>query len=144
MNANTAELKSIAQQFFSAYDAHDVEGMIAFFADDALGWYIPYGPESVMPIRGGIEAIWRAFPQAVPDFGVEIVELIPAEGSIVVAQAIVGGSVTPEQDPLNVAKDSVAKIPHVFILRFNEQYKITRLDVYWDNAAINGIKASAL
>jgi steroid delta-isomerase-like uncharacterized protein len=137
-------LKSIAQKFFAAYDAHDVEGMIAFCSDDATGWYVPYGRESVMPIRGGIESIWTAFPQAVPDFGVEVVELILAEGNVVVAQATVGGSVTKEQDPLNIAKDSVAKIPHVFIMRFNEQGEIMRLDVYWDNASINGIKASAL
>jgi len=35
--------KTIAQEFFAAYDAHDVEGMVACCADDAKAWYAPYG-----------------------------------------------------------------------------------------------------
>jgi len=31
------------QQVFAAYDAHDVEGMLALCADGAQGRYLPYG-----------------------------------------------------------------------------------------------------
>jgi ketosteroid isomerase-like protein len=48
--------KTIAQQFFAAYDAHDVEGMTALCADDAQGRYAPYGRNSDVPIRGGLDA----------------------------------------------------------------------------------------
>src|SRR6195256_2444639 len=91
MRENTRDLKAIAQRFFGAYDAHDVEGMTALCADDARGRYVPYGRESVAPIRGGVDAIWRAFPQAVPDFRVEVIEMMLAEGNSVVAQTVMSG-----------------------------------------------------
>src|SRR5580704_1592345 len=62
LKKNAKDYVSIAQQFFTAYDAHDVDGMLALCADGALGRYAPYGRESVVPIRGGIDVIWRAFP----------------------------------------------------------------------------------
>jgi len=136
------DLKNI-QAFFAAYDAHDVEGMVACCANDAQGRSVPYGRESVAPIRGGIDAIWRGFPQAVPDFRVEVIEVIPAEGDIVVVQAILGGTM-PADAPGLVKKGEIAGFPHVFILRFAPDGKISYLDCYWDNTATNCIKASAL
>jgi hypothetical protein len=59
MKTNAKDYLSSAQQFFIAYDAHDVDGMLALCADGALGRYAPYGRESVVPIRGGIDGIWR-------------------------------------------------------------------------------------
>jgi hypothetical protein len=56
---------------------------------------MPYGRESVAPIRGGIDAIWRAFPQAVPDFRVEVIEMMLAEGNTVVAQTVMSGPIPP-------------------------------------------------
>src|SRR6204780_2431863 len=87
MKAKAKDYLSIAQQFFTAYDAHDVDGMLALCADGALGRYAPYGRESVVPIRGGIDVIWRAFPNAVPNFRVKVIELIPTDGNTVVIQA---------------------------------------------------------
>jgi hypothetical protein len=67
-------LKAITEQLFAAYDGHDVDGMLALCADGAQGRYLPYGKKSDMPIRGGLEQIWRGLLGAVPDFGVEVVE----------------------------------------------------------------------
>jgi ketosteroid isomerase-like protein len=143
MKNELKDLKTIAQRFFAAYDAHDVEGMLSFCADGAQGRYAPYGRNSVVPIRGGLDAIWRAFPQAVPNFRVEVVEIILGEGDTVVAQTVMSGPMPG--DPLGIAKKGqVVFIPHAYILRSNAEGKITRLDAYWGNAALNGIKASAL
>jgi steroid delta-isomerase-like uncharacterized protein len=143
MKENAMDLKKIAQKFFAAYDAHDVPGMVALCANDAKGRYVPYGRESVAPIRGGIEAIWRAFPQAVPEFRVEVVELILAEGNTVVAQTVMSGPIPP--DPLGISKKGEAvAIPHAFILRFAADGNISRLDAYWDNAVLNGLMKSSL
>jgi hypothetical protein len=49
MKTNAKDYVSIAQQFFTAYDAHDVDGMLGLCADGALGRYAPYGRESVVP-----------------------------------------------------------------------------------------------
>ena len=35
-------------------------------------------------------------------------------------------------------------IPHCYILRFDSNSKITRLDAYWDNTVLNNIKASGV
>ena len=137
------EVKAITQKFFAAYGAHDVEGMLALCAEGAQGRYLPYGKDSVMPIRGGLEKIWRGFPQAVPDFGVEIVEMIPCEGNAIVVQALLGGTM-PADVPGLTKKGEVGRIAHAYIIRYNTDGKISRLDCYWDNTSINAIKASAL
>ena len=139
----TKDLKAITKQFFTAYDAHNVDGMLALCADGAQGRYAPYGKNSVIPIRGGLEMIWRGFPQAVPDFGAEIVEMIEAQDNTVVVQALVGGTM-PADVPGVVKKGDVGRIAHAYIVRFNTNGKISRLDCYWDNTAINAIEASAL
>ena len=141
--SNALDAKAITKKFFAAYDAHDVEGMLALCADGAQGRYLPYGKNSAMPIRGGLEEIWRGFLQAVPDFGVEIVELIESEDNAVTVQALLGGTM-PADVPDVVKKGEVDRIAHAYIIRFDRAGKITRLDCYWDNTAINAIKASAL
>ena len=143
MKDEMKDLKAIAQSFFTAYDAHDVDGMTALCADNAEGRYLPLGRNSVKPIRGGIDFIWKAFPQAVPLFRVEVVELIAAERNTVVVQSVMSGPIPA--DPLGIAKDGEdVHIAHCYILRFNQEGKISRLDCYWDNAVLNGIVKSAL
>jgi steroid delta-isomerase-like uncharacterized protein len=139
---NDTDLKAIAKKFFAAYDVHDVEGMLALCADDAQGRYVPYGRDSVVPIRGGIDGIWRAFPQAVPDFRVEVVEML-AEGNTVIIQTVMSGPI-PAEVPGIAKKAQVVFISHAHFLRFNTQGKISRLDAYWDNTVLNSIKPSAV
>ena len=143
MKTNTTDFASSAQEFFAAYDAHDVEGMIALCAEGAMGRYAPYGRESVMPIRGGIDVIWRAFPQAVPNFRVTVIETIVAEGNTLVVQAEMSGPI-PAEAPGIAKKGQVVHIPHAYSLRFDSRRKITRLDAYWDNTVLNSIQASAV
>src|SRR5271154_2378057 len=100
------DVKWITKKFFAAYDAHDVEGMLALCAVGAQGRYLPYGKNSVMPILGGLEKIWRGFPQAVPDFGVEIAEMITGEANTIVVQALLGGTM-PADVPGLVRKGEV-------------------------------------
>jgi ketosteroid isomerase-like protein len=140
---SSIDVKALTKQFFAAYDNHNVDGMLALCAEGAQGRYLPYGKKSAMPIRGGLEQIWRGFPKAVPDFGAEIVEIIQAEDNTVVVQALVGGTM-PADVPGLVKKGEVGRIAHVYIIRYNAQGKVSRLDCYWDNSAINAIKASAL
>src|SRR5258706_9793112 len=124
-------MKATTKQFFAAYDAHDVDGMLALCADDAQGRYLPYGKNSVMPIHGGLEKIWRGFPKAVPDFGVEVVEMIQAEETIIVVQALLGGTM-PADVPGLVKKGEVGRIAHAYIIRCSTAGQISRVDCYWD------------
>src|ERR1700719_4398610 len=143
MKTNTKDYVTPAQQFFTAYDAHNVHGMLALFADGALGRYAPYGRESVVPIRGAIDVIWRAFPNAVPNFRVKVIELIPADGNTVVIQAEMSGPI-PAEVPGVAKKGQDVHIPHCYIMRFNSNSKITGLDAYCDNTVLNNIKASSV
>src|SRR6266436_2362930 len=142
MNKDT-DVKAITRKLFAAYNAHDVEGMLALCADGAQGRYLPYGKKSLMPIRGGLEQIWRGLLGTVPDFSVEVDEMIQAEGHIVVVQALLGGAM-PADVPGLVTKGKSDRIAHAYIIRYNADGKITRLDCYWDNTAINAFKASVL
>jgi ketosteroid isomerase-like protein len=137
------DLRATTERFFAAYDAHDVEGMLTLCADGAQGRYLPYGKNKVMTIRGGLEKIWRGFPEAVPDFEVEIAEMIPGADNTIVVQALLGGTM-PADVPGLVKKGEVGRIAHAYIIRYDTDGKISRLDCYWDNTAINAIKASAL
>jgi steroid delta-isomerase-like uncharacterized protein len=136
------DVKAIAEKFFAAYDAHDVDGMLALCADDAQGRYLPYGRDSVVPIRGGLDGIWRTFPQAVPNFRVEVVEML-ADGNIAIVQTVMSGPI-PADVPGIAKKAQVVLIPHAYFLRFDTQGKISRLDAYWDNTVLNSIKPSAV
>jgi steroid delta-isomerase-like uncharacterized protein len=137
------DYERILRAFFSAYDAHDIDGMLAFCAEGAQGRYLPYGRENIMPLRGGIEAFWRGFAEAVPDFAATVVEVIPAEGNVVVVQATLGGTM-PTDIPGLAAKGQLVQVPHAYILRFTQDDKIAHVDCYWDNAATSFLKASAL
>ncbi len=128
MQEETNDLKAITKKFFAVYGAHDVEAMTALCADDAKGRYAPYGREYVVPVRGGLNAFWKGFTQAVPDFHVEVVEMLQAEGNAIVVQK----------------KGDDIRIPHAYIIRYNADGKISYIDCYWDNTSINSIKASAL
>jgi hypothetical protein len=77
------------------------------------------------------------------DFGVEIAEMIPGEENTIVVQALLGGTM-PADVPGLVKKGEVGRIAHAYIIRYNTDGKISRLDCYWDNTSINAIKASAL
>src|ERR1700733_2424220 len=141
--SSSLDLKAITEKFFAAYDGHDVDGMLALCADGAQGRYLPYGKKSLMPIRGGLEQIWRGLLGAVPDFGVEVDEMIQAEGNMVVVQVLLGGAMQAGVPGL-VTKGKPDRFAHAYTIRYNADGKITRLDCYWDNTAINAIKASVL
>lgn len=143
MKENAIDFVPAAKKFFAAYDAHDVDGMLALCAHGALGRYCPYGRDSAVPIRGGIDGIWRAFPNAVPNFRVKVIEIIPAEGNTVVIQTEMSGPI-PAGVPGIAEKGQDVHIPHAYILRFDSDSKITRLDCYWDNTVLNSIKPSAV
>src|SRR6266403_2165926 len=103
MQIETKDLKAITKKFFAVYGAHDVEAMTALCADDAKGRYAPYDREYVVPVRGGLNAFWKGFTQAVPDFHVEVVETRQAEGNAIVVQAVLGGTISADA-PGGIAK----------------------------------------
>ena len=76
-------------------------------------------------------------------FRVKVIDLIPAEGNTVVIQAEMSGPI-PAEVPGVAKKGQDVHIPHCYILRFDTDSKITRLDAYWDNTVLNSIKVSCV
>jgi len=76
----------LPNSFFTAYDAHDLMACSLFARMAHLDDMLRTAARAWLPIRGGIDVIWRAFPNAVPNFRVKVIELIPAEGNTVVIQ----------------------------------------------------------
>jgi hypothetical protein len=72
-----------------------------------------------------------------------VIELIHADGNTVVIQAEMSGPI-PAEVPGVAKKGQDVHIPHCYILRFDTDSKITRLDAYWDNTVLNSIKASGV
>src|SRR5271155_2819530 len=87
------------------------------------------------------------FAVALTSFGVhfrmQVTEMTPAEGNTVVIQAEMSGPI-PAEVPAIAKKGQDVHIPHCYILRFDANGKITRLDAYWDNTVLNSIQASAV
>src|SRR5216683_29008 len=142
--SSSLDLKAITEKFFAAYDGHDVDGMLALCADGAQGRYLPYGKKSDMPIRGGLEQIWRGLLEAVPDFGVEVVEMIQGEGNIVVIQALLGGAM-PADVPGLVTKgksDRIARMIRENEARFQQamakEFKTASQEYIFETAASAG------
>jgi len=86
---------------------------------------------SVMPIPWRPRKYLARLSAAVPDFGVEIVEMIRGEESYITVQALLGGTM-PADVPGLVKKGEVGRIAHAYIIRYNADGKISRLDCYWD------------
>src|SRR5258706_4516141 len=96
-----------------------------------------------MPIRGGMYLSWGGFRSAVPNLRVKVIQLIHTEGNTVVIQPEMSGPI-PAEVPAIAKKGQDVHIPHCYILRFDADGKITRLDAYWDNTVLNSIQASAV
>ena len=60
-----------------------------------------------------------------------------------VIQAEMSGPIPAEVSGV-AKKGQDVHIPHCYILRFDMDAKISRLDAYWDNTVLNSIKASGV
>jgi len=60
-----------------------------------------------------------------------------------VIQAEMSGPI-PDEVPGVAKKGQDVYIPHCYILRFDTNSKITRLDAYWDNTVLKSIKMSGV
>src|SRR5256884_126153 len=128
MQIEAKDLKAITKKFFAVYGAHDVEAMTALCADDAKGRYAPYGREYVVPVQGGLNALWKGFTQAVPNFHVEVVEMLQAEGNAIVGKAVLGGTISADAPGGIAEKTDDKPIPHAYIIRYNADGKISYID----------------
>jgi len=88
--------KSNYQKVLRRLRAHDVEAMTALCADDAKGRYAPYGASTSSRCGVGLNAFWKGFTQAVPDFHVEVSKCFKQKVTAIVVQAVLGGTISAD------------------------------------------------
>lgn len=126
-----------AREFFAAYNAHDVDQMIAACAADAQLRYVPMGRHGQGKIRELGKAIWSGFIDTFPDLHVTV-QSIFGDGRDVAAEVMIGG--TQRKDLLYgqvriPGQGKHYELPHAFLLKRDDGGLITEIASYWDNAS---------
>jgi steroid delta-isomerase-like uncharacterized protein len=123
----------VARSFFAAYNAHDVERMVAACGEDAELRYVPMGSQGRGNARELGKSIWSGLIDAFPDLAVTVESIFGDERNVA-AEVVIGG--TQQKDFLQIrSQGRHYDLPHAFLLQTNERSLITRITCYWDNAS---------
>lgn len=123
----------VARAFFMAYNAHDVDKMVASCGEDAQLNYVPMGRHGQGKVREVGRAIWTGLIDAFPDLTVTVQSIFGDERNVA-AEVMIGG--TQRKDFMQIPnRGKHYDLPHAFILRVDERNLITGITSYWDNAS---------
>jgi hypothetical protein len=98
---NIAEAEQFAQQWVAAWNAHDLDAVLAHFADDAefsSPVAVQLLPQSDGVLRGktAIREYWAAGLERIPDLHFEVVQVYAGIGTIVINYRNHAGSLVNE------------------------------------------------
>jgi steroid delta-isomerase-like uncharacterized protein len=120
-----------ARSFFAAYDAHDVNKMVAALSEDARFRYVPMGKEGEGKAREMGKAFWSGLIDAFPDLYVRLDSVFGDEHHAA-AEVMIGG--TQRKDFLGIPNQGKHyDLPHCFLLATNDRDLVTGITCYWDN-----------
>ncbi len=122
----------LAQQFFSRYRAHDLDGMLACFSADGQIDYLPIGLAGPASTAGS--SVWGALIDAFPDLGNQVsASYFDATAHVVVLEVTISG--TQAKDTFGIRNlGRHFDLPHVFIIKVGDDGLIQSMKAYWDNA----------
>lgn len=115
---NTA--MSAAQAFFAAYNAHDIDRMLALCSNIAQIRYVPMGPVGTGSVHTTGRKIWSGLITALPDLTVTVKSAFADDRHV-------GAEVTIA-DPKRGYD-----LPHAFFITVDEANRISEVAAYWDN-----------
>jgi steroid delta-isomerase-like uncharacterized protein len=120
-----------ARSFFQAYNAHDVNRMLAACADDAELRYVPMEKQGKAREVG--KKIWSSLIDAFPDLTVRIESIFGDERNVA-AEIVIGG--TQQKDFMQIRNQGKHyDLPHAFLLQVDREGSISSITAYWDNAS---------
>ncbi|MDZ5737030.1 nuclear transport factor 2 family protein [Pseudomonas asiatica] len=121
----------IAKHFFSRYNAHDLQGMLACFSPEGRVDYLPIGLEGTVDVAG-LE-IWGALIDAFPDLNNQVTaHYIDEHAQTIVVEVTIRG--TQAKDAFGIGNLGRSfELPHVFILGLTDDGLILAMKAYWDN-----------
>jgi len=127
-------LTDTINRFHGAYSEHDIEGVLAYLADDVTIRF----PTSPQPIRGkqSIRPVWTmVFTTVIPDVRQEILSAV-ADGHFAACEFVETGTLTiPAEaaDPLGLAPGGRPYLMNMAsFFHFNDEGLIDELRSYWD------------
>ncbi|WP_280292303.1 nuclear transport factor 2 family protein [Pseudomonas sp. BN417] len=123
----------IAQQFFSSYRSHDLDGMLECFSANGRIDYLPIGLEG--PAREDGRQIWEGLIEAFPNLTNQVTATYQdGDGRTLVFEVTISG--TQARDAFGIRnKGRHFDLPHVFIIRTGDDQRISWMKAYWDNSA---------
>lgn len=126
--------KEIIQTFFNAYSAHKIDEMVGLCSDKAAYYYVPYGEQGKGLIASEAKGLWETFTAVMPDFQVDVLQIMETIDGKIVCETIQGG--TLEKEVMGIkALGKKNWVPHIYVLSFDED-KISHIKCYWDNNMI--------
>ncbi len=117
LNAPTSAM-SAAQAFFAAYNAHDVDRMIALCSPTAQIRYVPMGPLGTGSVQSVGRKIWSGIVSALPDLTVTVKSSF-SDDRHAAAEVVIG--------------KPGFELPHAYFITVDGTYQITEVVAYWDN-----------
>lgn len=132
-SADAVTAIDVACSFFTAYNAHDVNRMVAACREDAQLRYVPMGAQGHGKARELGKAIWSGLIEAFPDLIVTVQSMF-GDVRDVAAEVVIGGK--QEKDFLQIPnRGRRYELPHAFLLTVDDGRLITAITAYWDNAS---------
>jgi steroid delta-isomerase-like uncharacterized protein len=138
MAGGQAGVRSFCEQFAARFNAHDLDGFLAMYADDAE----LQAPDLPEPLRGktAVREYWRAQLEAFPDAHVELIKVVADESSFaddgIVTGTNTGAMAQPGGEPL----PPTGKMLRVAFAEVAElaDGKVSRHRLYWDQLVAFG------
>lgn len=130
--AMNATALNAARAFFEAYNAHDVDRMIAACTRDAELRYPPLESQEQGKVREAGRKTWSGLMDAFPDLTVRIRSMFGDDRNVA-AEVVIGG--TQRKDFMQVRNQGKHyEVPLAFLLQVDSDGLIAGITAYWDNA----------
>lgn len=125
--------KGTCIEFFSAYQDFDINRMLGLCSPAGEVFFEPLGDAGKGKIYETGKAIWSALMDSFPDLDntVHSQTYNPAQNSVTCSVVIFGKQ---QKEILGIpAKGLRFDSEHIFIFRFDDQGKIDKININWDN-----------
>lgn len=125
--------KGTCIEFFSAYQDMDVDRMLSLCEQEGTISFVPLGPDYSGKIYETGKAVWSALMDSFPNLDNTVKsQQYDATTDTVTCQVVIFGKQEKEFAGLPPKGNSFDS-DHIFIFRFNEDGKISDLNIQWDH-----------
>jgi len=123
--------KGTCIEFFSAYQELDTERMINLATPEATVWFQPLGDDGKGLFKEFGNAVWGLLIDCFPDIDNTVDSMYAEDDTIICKVAIFG---TQEKEFMGLpSKGFKFNSDHIFVFKFDENDKITDLNINWNH-----------